>query len=72
MLPKISGYEILERLRQVPDSAITPFIFLTALLIQALARSLQNLMQEGDILARCNPDSFGLLLTQEAESSESI
>ena len=186
MLPEISGYEILERLRQVPDSAITPFIFLTALadrsdmrqgmnlgaddyltkpctsqellgavkarlskqqeltepyrnemqkavenlrqmaytdlltnlpnrvlfwqkieeylanprkltsalvliqlhnlndiseqegqsvadlLIQALARSLQNLMQEGDILARCNPDSFGLLLTQEAESSESI
>lgn len=186
MLPKISGYEILERLRQVPDSAITPFIFLTALadrsdmrqgmnlgaddyltkpftsqellgavkarlskqqeltepyrnemqkavenlrqmaytdlltnlpnrvlfwqkieeylanprkltcalvliqlrnlndiseqegqsvadlLIQALARSLQNLMQEGDILARCNPDSLGLLLTQEAESSESI
>jgi diguanylate cyclase (GGDEF)-like protein len=186
MLPEISGYEILERLRQVPDSAITPFIFLTALadrsdmrqgmnlgaddyltkpftsqeligavkarltkqqeltepyrnemqkavenlrqmaytdlltnlpnrvlfwqkieeylanphksscalllvqlrnlneiidqegqsvadlLIQSLARSLQNLIQEGDILARCSPDSFGLWLTKEAESSQSI
>jgi diguanylate cyclase len=186
MLPEISGYEILERLRQVPDSAITPFIFLTALadrsdmrqgmnlgaddyltkpftsqeligavnarltkqqeltvpyrnemqkavenlrqmaytdlltnlpnrvlfwqkieeylanpdkspcallliqlrnlnditdqegqsvadlLIQSLARSLQDLIHDGDILARCNPDSFGLLLTQQAESEQSI
>lgn len=186
MLPEISGYEILERLRQVPDSAITPFIFLTALadrsdmrqgmnlgaddyltkpftsqelisavnarltkqqeltepyrnemqkaaenlrqmaytdlltnlpnrvrfwqkieeylakpnkspcvlillqlanvntitdqegqsiadlLIQSLARSLQNVIQEEDILSRCHGDSFGLLLTHDAESNSAV
>jgi diguanylate cyclase (GGDEF)-like protein len=43
MLPEISGYEILEQLRQVPESAVTPFIFLTALADRADMRQGMNL-----------------------------
>jgi diguanylate cyclase (GGDEF)-like protein len=43
MLPEISGYEILERLRQEPEGMVTPFIFLTALADRSDVRQGMNL-----------------------------
>ncbi|MGA0201276.1 MAG: response regulator, partial [Prochlorotrichaceae cyanobacterium] len=42
------------------------------LLIQSLGRSLQAMVQEEDVLARCQIDSFGVLLTHQAESDPAI
>lgn len=43
MLPGVSGYEILERLRQEPAGMVTPFIFLTALADRSDMRQGMNL-----------------------------
>ncbi|MFZ9739359.1 MAG: EAL domain-containing protein [Prochlorotrichaceae cyanobacterium] len=42
------------------------------LLIQSLARSLQAMIEEEDLLARCQIDSFGIFLTHQAESDPAI
>lgn len=43
MMPEVNGYEVLSALRQVPETAAIPFIFLTAMVDKADIRQGMNL-----------------------------